>query len=45
MRDLAMPLLSLIQLEKGEHVELPSHDPVSAERLARRSAAQAGSDR
>jgi len=44
-RDLGMPLLSVIQLEKGEHMYLPNHDPASAERLAGRSAAQAESAR
>jgi hypothetical protein len=42
---LGMPLLSLIQLEKGEHVDLPSRGPASAERLAGRSAVQAGTAR
>jgi len=31
IRDLDLPLVSVIQLEKGEHVYLPSHDPASAE--------------
>ena len=43
VRDLGMPLRSVIQLEKGAYVYQPSHAPASAERLAGRSAAQAGS--
>jgi hypothetical protein len=43
--DLSLLLISIIPLEKGEHVELPSHDPASTERLAGRSAAQAGTAR
>jgi hypothetical protein len=45
VRDLGMPLRSVIPLEEGEHVELPSHDPALAERLAGRCAAQMGSAR
>jgi hypothetical protein len=41
---LGMPWLSVIPVEKGEHVYLPSHDPALAERLDGRSAAQAESD-
>jgi hypothetical protein len=44
VRDLGMPLRSVIPLEEGEHGELPSHDPASAERLTGRSAARAGSN-
>ena len=43
VRDLGMPLRSVIQLEKGAYGYQPSHAPASAERLAGRSAAQAGS--
>jgi hypothetical protein len=44
VRDLGLPLVSVIQLEKGEHVDLPRHDPASAEQLAGEHEAQAGSD-
>src|SRR5215207_3129157 len=33
VRDLGTPLRSVIPVEEGEHVELLSHDPASAERL------------